>query len=198
MRKLPHEDYRRKCLTLTRHGKIKTWDDGSLPQSDSLKKCARMRMGASNGKAPSQTQVTGASMTARPTMRTDTRGSKRRDQSHPVFWFCTSVTIGRASTLITYSWVPTKTTRVTWFPRGGNAVHGQRLAKPMASRSSQMMLSARSGRPRSQVANSPQSSAWTNRLSRRFGAESLGGTSGSCEIAARRLSQDVLDFGESA
>ena len=172
-----------------------TWHVGNPQKSDSRSVFQSQTMGAGSGSVLTQTLDMAASMTARHTTLTAIHGYAHTGRSPMGCSYFTAATTALASIRTTCSSVATETTRLTWCRRGATAPT-IRPESVTEHRNSPMPPCVRSGHQPSRVASWQPSSASANRPCPWFVAAGRGLTWSSCEIAAKRLLQDALDFGE--
>ena len=170
-----------------------TWHVGNPQKSDSRSVFQSQKMGAGSGSVLTRTLDMAASMTARHTTLTATHGCAQTGRSPMGCSYFTAATTALASIRSTCSSVATEITRLTWCRRGVTAPT-IRPESVTEHRNLLMPPCVRSGRQPSRAASWQPSSASANRPCPWFVAAGHGPTWSRCEIAARRLAQDVLDF----
>ena len=174
-----------------------TWHVGNPQKSDSRSVFQSQKMGAGSGSVLTRTLDMAASMTARHTTLTATHGCAQTGRSPMGCSYFTAATTALASIRPTCSSVATEITRLTWCRRGVTAPT-IRLESVTEHRNSLMPPCVRSGRQPSRAASWQPSSASVSLRCHSSVAASPGLTCSNDKIAARRLSQGVLDFGEGA
>ena len=150
-------------------------------------------MSAGHGPAHGATQATGAFMMGDHTQPIGTRGSSTTARSLRGGACCTDATTARAYGQTICGSAQRLITPATWL--GRVVAEAGREAKPTGGRSSRTHLCAKSARHASRVLCSPCGTGLARRSSRSF-ASSRRGRTLSSEIAAKRLAQEVLPFGE--
>ena len=169
---------------------------GNLRKSASGRMSKSIKTGAGHGRRPAPTPATDASMTAARITHTATHGYSPTVPYLTGCSYCTRATTGLVSGPTTCPSGHTGTTRPTCLARA-ESLSPMFAASGTANPSSLRMRCAKYAHPHAPVANLRTSLASANRRFLSCVAASPGRTCSS-EIAARRLAQDVLDFGDAS